>query len=557
LAALEERVGRRLAALEDDRSHVAPSTVAVLPRSDRDNSLAVLQRRMTIESSSSSSAHYDEPSALSMMPSTGNPLWQLLATLCDNTAETNKWVNTQRDKTHWMKGLPVVTVKQKYMDIIPPPAKGEGTVRRATYPSYLIADRVSSPEFEKYLEKEKLMRGGNLTDMVTAVQRILGFLEVVPDAGKPNIGVKDCETMVALCSSKQHDKLLESPLLKPNFFWSPDLIRGLLLWIEYHLKMAMERNMIGDPDTPIDYKHVLEKFARDIREYWLQRSHPAQTEAHSKKQMSDLKIIKMIDIPVLQAAVLKGYATLMHISDHFGNNQLPAKIRGTVNSCMAGGIAFDTFSGRKFEWEILTWLYVLEVLGTKQDFLVCSEHKTASTYGSIAKYLSPGLRKAFEVYASLWRPEGFKYFFVPANAGTEKVSLVNALLNFCKRFLAPNHVHPGFNVMRKLFHKGLRDVTDNDEALKELMVILDAHSKAVQGRHYILRDPEDDVKLAKQLVKVILRTTVTFPTIEDTADYNLLRSCSGGAGDGRGRGVRRGRGGLVGVGGGGGGGEGN
>ena len=65
--------------------------------------------------------------------------------------------------------------------------------------------------------------------------------------------------------------------------------------------------------------------------------------------------------------------------------------------------------------------------------------------------------------------------------------------------------------MRKLFHKALRSVTTDEDQLKELMVILDAHGKQVQDTHYILRDPEDDVLLAKKMVQLVLGGSKDWP----------------------------------------------
>ena len=43
------------------------------------------------------------------------------------------------------------------------------------------------------------------------------------------------------------------------------------------------------------------------------------------------------------------------------------------------------------------------------------------------------------------------------------------------------------------------------------MVVLDAHSIPTMDKHYLLREPEDDVALAKLLVREVLGTTATFP----------------------------------------------
>ena len=398
-----------------------------------------------------------------------------------------------------------------YLDIQPPAAKGDDDVWRAKYPKILKLDQVVIPAFEEFLATEKPKKGANHSKLALGLRRILGFLEVVPNAKHMDVHIGDCEVMVSLCRGRMHTKLLDSPLMGTKFTWTPLCVAGLNLYLRYHKNLLVEKLLQQDESSWPQYKDVLDKFIGDIEDSWTKRCHEHAATMHQRKQASDLNIIKQIKIPALQGAVYKGYATLFHIREHFGDAPLPKNIRGLANSVLTGGVCFDAFSGRKLEWEIMLWMYVQGVLEKNGDHFVCSQHKTAKTYGSIAKYLPPGLAKAFKVYAALHRPAGFKYFFVPARTGTAKVSFPNSLKTFLANFLDPGHVTPTFNIMRKLFHKALRTIGSDEEALKELMVILDAHSKAVQGTHYILRDPEDDVKLAKQLVKVVLKDTVAFP----------------------------------------------
>ena len=179
---------------------------------------------------------------------------------------------------------------------------------------------------------------------------------------------------------------------------------------------------------------------------------------------------------------------------------------------MAGAIAFDTFPGRKKEWEIALYQYVLSMLEKNADHLVCSEHKTMKQYGSIAKVLTHGVLGCSQTYRELPRPAGFKYFFVPATATADHFPYCCSLKAFCRIFLGDDHVAPTLNQVRKWFHRALMHLTANEDKLKEIMVVLDAHSKQVQGTHYVLRDPEDDVKLGKALIKAVLGETVAFPT---------------------------------------------
>jgi hypothetical protein len=444
-----------------------------------------------------------------------HPLVKVLAKMADNVAETKVWVDEQKDKTKWQRGLPLVDVKPKYLSIQPPAAKGDDDVERADFPRDLKPDQVEVQDFTEYMMNYKLKKGSHLHKILLGARRILGFLDVTPDQAKPNVDINSCETIVSLCLAKKHTKLLDSPLLGRQYGWSASCVAGLHAYIGY-LKYVLEgRLMSNEDDAWQQYMDVLNRFVGDIENSWTKRCKEYAAQMHLNKQAADLAIIKQIRIPTLQRAVYKGYATLLNIQSHFGTDSLPKNVRGLANAALAGGIAFDTFSGRKYEWEILKHAYVHDAICNGGDHLVCSQHKTAKTYGSIAKFLSPGLATAFAVYDSFARPDGFARFIVPASYGTTKVSLPGALNTFCRNFLDDDHVVPTFNIMRKMFHTHLHKIHGNDDRLKELMVILDAHSKAVQGRHYVLRDPEDDVKLARQLVFVVLGSTVEFPTMVD------------------------------------------
>jgi hypothetical protein len=89
-----------------------------------------------------------------------------------------------------------------------------------------------------------------------------------------------------------------------------------------------------------------------------------------------------------------------------------------------------------------------------------------------------------------------------------------ALDYFCRKFLSGEEVWPTTNLVRKFFHNKLMHLTKNEHKLKEMMKILDAHSVKVQERHYILKDPEDDIILAKALVSEVLGKTVEWPSDE-------------------------------------------
>lgn len=180
---------------------------------------------------------------------------------------------------------------------------------------------------------------------------------------------------------------------------------------------------------------------------------------------------------------------------------------------MAASIWLNTFGGRKKEWEIMTYAHCKGQLDANLNHVICSNHKTAPTYGDLAKLLTPGVFKSFQCYSDdLPRPADCETFLVPATPNAPKVCLSSCLRTFCRKNVPRNKAMPKVNLMRKLFHKQLMKLTETREGLKSVMKIIDAHSESVQEKHYCLREPEEDVKLAQHLVDAVLGATVPWPS---------------------------------------------
>ena len=123
--------------------------------------------------------------------------------------------------------------------------------------------------------------------------------------------------------------------------------------------------------------------------------------------------------------------------------------------------------------------------------------------------------------AQLPRPENCETFLVPPQGG-ETVDIPGCLRAACHFFLPPGRTYPTVNLLRKWFHTLLMQLTRNEETLKSVMVIVDAHSAAVQNKHYILKDPADHVKLAKVIFEAVMHRPVVWPSGADTAEDTAL-----------------------------------
>eukprot|EP00971_Amphidinium_carterae_P157385 3119765-Amphidinium_carterae.2 len=66
---------------------------------------------------------------------------------------------------------------------------------------------------------------------------------------------------------------------------------------------------------------------------------------------------------------------------------MPGSIRSTATCCLVGCIYFNGFGGRRLEWEHLLQSHVEDQLHKGYDWVLCQHHKTAHTYGELAKWL--------------------------------------------------------------------------------------------------------------------------------------------------------------------------
>jgi len=168
---------------------------------------------------------------------------------------------------------------------------------------------------------------------------------------------------------------------------------------------------------------------------------------------------------------------------------------------------------------------------TPDTFISCQEHKTAQCYGDVVKYITPGLKLALIAYCDLGRPDGFEYFFVPANTKTSKgendgaetsVSAVHCLRMFNRIFLEPLgvDVSPTTNQIRKVFHDMLIQLTSGEDKAREIMELLDKHAGKTIKKHYQFFTEEKACALAKELVKCIIgKRTGRWP--EDSQQSSL------------------------------------
>lgn len=421
------------------------------------------------------------------------------------------------DKRKWLETLPKLCLKKSYTDREAPAAKGEEGCMRADWPKELRPAEV--PGFNRWLENKENKKLGRRTKLCQGVGRVLNSLELAAGQGDSSADLDICsvECLVAFFTQGIYQQYLDLAIMQPKYSWPLTTLDGLAAYCTYHIRELTRRILMGDSGPLSEYKTALGQLLDELTGGCRKRCIEHCESSLRAKCRQDLKDIKnMPKVAELQKGVLEGYALLRKAAAQYsGCSSMPGHVRARCNAAIVGGVWFDTFGGRKMEWEILLFSDVMKVLEAGDDHIVMHEHKTSAVYGDLAKFLTPGLIEALRAYASLPRPEGVLTFLVPAKAGTGRVDIPSAMRTFARCHLPKSRSRPTVNLVRKWFHRHLISMTDSKEKLKEVMQIIDAHSTAVIDRHYYLRDAADDVKLARMLVKAVLGETVAWPSAAD------------------------------------------
>ena len=422
-----------------------------------------------------------------------------------------------KDPSQWCRDLPVVRIKAKYLKYEIPKAKGN-----AEWPKLFNKDKVELPAFKDFLVNACDKKTKNVKVILTCVGRVLGALESEgKDAAQMRAEVVEARTMVALYVANEITKFLQMALFSPRYSWTLKTIDDLCMYCDFHIRQITKNEMACEPGPWRQYINVLNEIKMDLKRGVRKRCAEERERRSRLKFHRDNDAIKNLPaVKDMQKCLKDGYIRMRILSNEFADKpSLTAGAQMEANSIIAAGIYLDTFGGRSMEWEIALYDHVKDMMDKGNDFIVCSEHKTSMTYGDLAKYISPGLHACFRCYMDLPRPNDCDTFLVPVDKRTPIVSIRKALSSFCARNWPADKTKLRVNIMRKFFHKTLMKMTESQEKLKDVMMIVDAHSKAQQTKTYCMRDPEDDVRLARHLVDEVLGATVAWPSDKEVENY--------------------------------------
>lgn len=428
------------------------------------------------------------------------------------------------DKKAWLATLPSLEIAQQYKDHPGPPAKGEivNGIRctKAIWPKELKKDAVHLPEFHNWLKDEQNKGASDLDTHYQNVSRTLGALTITsaPDGFSD---ITSAAALVAFYQSELHRTWLGLRLVRSKYTWSGKIMGSLATYADYHLGCINKLKLAGEDGPWEQYTTALEAFKSAMYGGHWQRFQEAAQQRHNEKLEADLEKLKSFPPVEIQLTGTKNSFLIMQcISKSWpaDGDCLPNSIHALANQCAIGPQYNISFGGRKYEYEIATRTQVMDALNSGKGFLKCAIHKTWKAYGDIAKLLPNGQCKNWLTYDGLPIARGNKpdTFIVPVKEGAATASIPTALKYWAKLHIGTGFTHPTVNLYRKHAHRTLRKLTKDTEAYQQLMTAIDKNSKTVQDKHYILKEPEEDVALAKALCEVMYQgKTVAWPNDRD------------------------------------------
>lgn len=158
-------------------------------------------------------------------------------------------------------------------------------------------------------------------------------------------------------------------------------------------------------------------------------------------------------------------------------------------------IGYGTMRGRSKEWHCFERGYVEDACSTcpaeENCALLSDQHKGMRYYGLIAKWVPPGLRRAFLVYCQMAGKTSSKFLEPTERGRRDHFDLAVGLLAWGHRY-APHRTQPRINLLRKGWHSTLLQMSREGKLLSMFKAI-DAHSEQMALDTYCVGGAKDAV----------------------------------------------------------------
>lgn len=417
----------------------------------------------------------------------------------------------------WVSSLPKVSIKAIYVQVeCPDPSSAGGRV--SNWPIDLGDFAVDIGAFAKYVDTETAQNTGTQGQTMKYLAKFFHTLQINDDENC----IEWLENPMLLASLYVNDTwrdVFKLQIFSTAYSWTGKTLRALKLFCSWQKEVVTRKQIVSDDPVWAKVANCIEQLLAALSGGISKEVNQEKKQRLASRRVEDaIKIRAFPSVQQIQAGVSKAMHTLHYIGSHYSNaDDFPRSVKAAATRAIIGIVFLNGFAGRKMEWEQMTKDHVASQLDAQRDYLVCAKHKTASVYGSIAKWLAPGTAQSLRAYMAL--PLGdTTMLFAPVDESVETVDVPSYLRSFCKEYLPVDKTPPTVNLLRKWFHTELGRLANSEEGLMKAFQVIDGHSPGVARRHYLLKTPEDDALLAKALVHAMLGEPVPWPCDAELVD---------------------------------------
>ena len=441
----------------------------------------------------------------------------------------------------FMANLPVVSVHFEYTEpSYTQTRRAAGNLQRADWPiKSFTAYKNAAVEgnafrgFHEYMTESKGNTKATGDKAVLDLLRLTHFftfdgahLTTQEDFAKPS-------WVIAMFAQEQHIAFMKHDVMDfDKYTWPESTMRSVKHYLDYLGTELHRARSVGADVAHLDkFISTVEQAKTYFREGPTRSANKARSRRLAFRATKDYR--RYAALPPrsqMRLAIRRGQLELIEASRRCRVERRPLAV-GEMNvatSNMVGIIFLDGFAGRPGEWQSLALSKIDQFRASSESYFTVNEHKTARVYGELAKYIAPSVRAAIDCYASLPRPIAAYAAQDDAAADLFLINGIGGAIRISERlevFQVRHFGHTGSEgsetpkitptLLRKAFHSTLMRLTSTEDRVLDILEILDGHRKSTALRHYVLRDPSHDAKLARQLTEAVFGASVPWPGVAE------------------------------------------
>lgn len=368
---------------------------------------------------------------------------------------------------------------------------------------FRVACRIDMRDFVSFLVQGIHLDRRSAAIYEKSLRRFMDMIEAVD--GSP---VNMQGLLVNCWQSGIWSTLQTTPIFSSSMAWTRHMVTALRHYLQFQRTMFFNRDdqkalAILNQTQDTVFKPISKLIAR------------SRKSSGNMKRTNDAMRLEHVAPPdTVRTAVRQSMVDLHTIHAEYGGTNLsefPRVARIAANAIAVGIVFTNQLAGRSHEWEAMTDAHATEQIQSGKSYFVATEHKTASKFGAIGKYVADGTKTALLKYLEL--PRVTSKLFEPSKAGRTEISVATCLRKFHKMYL-PGYEPMTVNLYRKAVHTKLKSAESVDKCM-DLLCRVDAHSKTMGENVYNASTPKTDAATSKLLFEAFMGSSVAWPSADE------------------------------------------